>query len=68
MGLKIALIDQQNNSYLFERGQLIINGQNKGKGRLLTPLHKLCLRRPAIFTANGEKLKTYPLKGCMVHN
>ena len=54
MELKIALIDQQNNSYLFEGGQLIINGQNKGKGRLLTPLHKLCLRRPAIFTANGE--------------
>lgn len=67
MGTKIMLVDVKNTRYLFlNTGEVFINGQLKGMGRLITPIKQIGLRQQAIFSLEGHNFLTAPLKACAI--
>ncbi|MDD4804689.1 MAG: hypothetical protein PHN69_06020 [Candidatus Pacebacteria bacterium] len=69
MASKIMLIDKNNVKYLFCcDGRVYINDALKGLGKLVSPIDEIKLRKAANFILEKKKLKTAPLKGCMVND
>lgn len=67
MATKILLVDRNNCVYLFKNnGEVFINKEFKGMGRLLTPINNLSLRQEAFFTIGQQQYKTGLLKVCMI--
>lgn len=66
----VCIKDMEGTTYVFQKVEetpgVIINGQNKGEGKLITPIHKLTLMAPAVFSLLGKTFKTGPIKGVLV--
>jgi len=64
---KILLLDKKNTQYLFtNNGQIFINNEFKGLGKLVTPINKISLRNSVKFILEGQKFLTAPLKACLI--
>lgn len=67
MATKIWVVDSKNTFYVFHcSGEIVINKELKGFGRLLTPIAEIGLRKPVYFILEGQKLMTDVLKACAI--